>query len=513
MLRVKNNSQQRSKGALLSYVYSFAQIVVGLLYVPILIGGMGQNEYGLYQLVGSVIAYLGTMNSVLSGGITRFYCKYFIEGDQTRMENVLAIGRSINRIIAILLIPITIVIIILINQIYSASLTNFQLIESSIMMIVLASNIVVSLNNIINVAVINAHEQFVFLKITQILSVILQPLIIIIVIANVPYALAVCLVQFAMNIVCATFQRVFARNILKARVVMHSRDKKLYKELIVFSSGMLLVLVADQVFWKTNQLILGYSHGMDVVAVYAIAMQICTSFQPLGTSISSVFMPKLSELYFNKNDIKAMYKLFCSIGRIAGYPLFLVLFGFMIFGKSFIELWAGNGFEEAYFIALIAMIPLTLELLQHLGLYILQVMNKYSFRGILFGIMALVQIILVLILAPTFGPLSAACVTAVVYFIGNSIVMNLYYRSILKCSILSFWKGIIKELIPMIIYSALFLCCSNMLSIEFNTWSSLIIGLILFAVFFAVVAYSFSMNEEEKRLLKTFSNRIIHSKK
>lgn len=508
----RDRSQQRQWGALLSYVYSFAQIVVGLLYVPILISGIGQNEYGLYQLIGSIISYLAAMNSVLSGGITRFYCKYYIEGNQLMMENVLATGRSINRFIAVLLIPVTFVIMILVNIGYKSTLTDYQLVESNVMLVVLAVNVVVTMNNIINVAVINANESFAFLKLTQILSIVLQPVLVVVALSFFPFALTVCVIQLFLNILCALSQRIFARKVLNAKVILHHRSKKLYKDLIAFSSTILLVAIADQVFWKTNQIILGYTHGMEIVAVYAIAMQICTSYQPLGTSISSVFMPKISDLYFEKKDLKAIFKLFCSIGRIAGYPLFLVLFGFMVFGQSFIGLWAGEGFEEAYLIALIVMIPLTIDLLQHLGLYILQVMNKYSFRGILFLVMAIVQVVLVLLIVPTFGPLSAACITAVIYLIGNGFIMNLYYKVILQTKISIFWIGILKEFLPMLVFSILFLWIARALSIEFNSWLNLILGIVIFCIMFMVVAYSFSMNNEEKEQLWHFLRKTTFSK-
>lgn len=502
MTEYRDRSQQRQWGALLSYVYSFAQIVVGLLYVPILISGIGQNEYGLYQLIGSIISYLAAMNSVLSGGITRFYCKYYIEGNQLMMENVLATGRSINRFIAILLIPITFVIMILVNMVYKSTLTDYQLIESNLMLVVLAVNVVITMNNIINVAAINANESFTFLKVTQILSIVSQPILVAVILPFFPFALTVCVIQLSLNILCALSQRVFARKVLDVKVILHYRSKKLYKDLIIFSSTILLVAIADQVFWKTNQIILGYTHGMEVVAVYAIAMQICTSYQPLGTSISSVFMPKISDLYFEKKDLNAIFKLFCSIGRIAGYPLFLVLLGFMVFGQSFINLWAGESFEEAYLIAVIVMIPLTIDLLQHLGLYILQVMNKYSFRGKLFLIMAVVQIIFVLLVIPIFGPLAAAGVTGIVYFIGNGIVMNFYYKKVLKTNMRIFWLGIIKELVPMLLFTSLFVGVIKGFSMSFGSWQELVFGIVVYAVLFAAVSYVFSMNQDEKRLIK-----------
>ena len=60
---------QRKIGIILSYVYTATHVVVNLIYVPLLLGTIRQSEYGLYQLVGSLIAYISIMESLLSAGV------------------------------------------------------------------------------------------------------------------------------------------------------------------------------------------------------------------------------------------------------------------------------------------------------------------------------------------------------------------------------------------------------------------------------------------------------------
>ena len=46
---------QRKIGILISYVNILVHAVLGFVYVPILLHYIGKNEYGLYQLIGSLI--------------------------------------------------------------------------------------------------------------------------------------------------------------------------------------------------------------------------------------------------------------------------------------------------------------------------------------------------------------------------------------------------------------------------------------------------------------------------
>ena len=58
----KNTTRQISKGVILSFVAQAIAILVNLGYTPFVIRILGQNEYGLYQLVTSVVNYLNLMN-------------------------------------------------------------------------------------------------------------------------------------------------------------------------------------------------------------------------------------------------------------------------------------------------------------------------------------------------------------------------------------------------------------------------------------------------------------------
>ena len=60
---------ERRIGAALTYVQTALHIVISLLYVPLLLSGIGQSEYGMYQLVGSIMAYIGITETLLCASL------------------------------------------------------------------------------------------------------------------------------------------------------------------------------------------------------------------------------------------------------------------------------------------------------------------------------------------------------------------------------------------------------------------------------------------------------------
>lgn len=129
------------------------------------------------------------------------------------------------------------------------------------------------------------------------------------------------------------------------------------ENILGLSAAILLGSIADQIFWKTDQVILGRMFNTAVVAVYSVGAQIYMMYMQFGTQVSGVFYPKISALYQEENGLQKVSDLFIRIGRITFYIILLILSGFIIFGREFLLLWVGEGYEEAYWVAIIVMLP------------------------------------------------------------------------------------------------------------------------------------------------------------
>ena len=71
---------QLKAGAFLSYISIGLNNIVGLLYTPYMLRMLGQNEYGLYSLVASVVAYLTVLDLGFANAIVRYTAKFRAEG-------------------------------------------------------------------------------------------------------------------------------------------------------------------------------------------------------------------------------------------------------------------------------------------------------------------------------------------------------------------------------------------------------------------------------------------------
>lgn len=502
-------ASSRRVGALLSYVYMAVNVVVQLIYVPLLLGSIGRDEYGMYQLIGSIMAYVISINGVLAAGVGRFYCKYLAEGNREKAENTLAISRRIYWIMSALALLVVGILAIVFRIVYSSSFTPVQIEECTAMLLVLGINTVVTMNNTVSIAAITAYERFVFLKLSSLIVLIAQPILVIYFTGLFPNALTVTVVILAMNAACAFVQSLYRRNILKVGRTYFGWDAKLAKALLGFSGAIVMVTIADQIFWKTDQLIVGYMFGAGSVAVYAVGAQIYQMYMNIGTAASAIFLPHISELYHKDHNLVGMSDLFIKFGRLNCILLLLVLGGFIVFGQDFIKIWVGDGFFDSYLVALIVMVPFTIDLIQNLGLTILQVTNQYYFRGAMYLVIAILNVFLTFLLLSIYGLPGAAISTAVAMFIGNGLIMNWYYAEKVGLDILRFWKEIVHIVLPALAATGIAGFVYLLAPFEHGNTFFFLVGCLLYGCLYIVFEWMFGMNSYEKSLVRTVVNKVL----
>ena len=176
----------------------------------------------------------------------------------------------------------------------------------------------------------------------------------------------------------------------------------------------------------------------------------------------------------------------------------LVITGFVLFGKQFVLLWAGKDYITSYYIACILMIPVTIPLIQNVGISILQAKNLHKFRSVLYAVIAVANIGVSIPLAKALGGVGSAIGTAASLIIGNGIIINIYYYKKAKINIIEFWKQIIKMTIPIVPLAVVAFFVLKYVSL--TRWITLGIGAAVYAGLYAIIAYFFMMNSYEKDL-------------
>lgn len=498
---------QRKLGAVLGYVQIVLQSAIGILYVPILLNRIGQAEYGLYQIVASIISYVAILETMFSSTVLRHYSVYLANGDEKRMENLLFTARRIFRLLSVIIAAASVPVGVGVYRFYSSSFSGDEMREMLVMYGVLIANLLISVNNYIYVACITAYQRFLFLKLVSIICLVIQPAAVVCAINQYPYATVIVAVQVILNIVVSLLRYLYCQRKLHIRIKQHKDVADgLLKELTLFSVGIFLTAIADQIFWKTDQIILGRMNGSTAVAVYAVGAQLFNVYMSVSHGIGSVLLPTVIQKV-NTEGIHSVDGFFRKIGRIQAMLMGLVVSGFAVFGKEFLQLWVGEGYDAAYWVALCLMLPYLIDIIQGAGLSILQAVNQYAFRAKCMFVIACINILLTILLVQRMGIVGAAVSTAISIVFGSGIIMNWFYRVKIGLDIRQFWKEIVPILLLGMVAGAVG-CLIGRIYL-YNAWVSFAVHVVLFAVVYCVAAYTQVMNDFERNQAASLIMRFI----
>ena len=265
----------------------------------------------------------------------------------------------------------------------------------------------------------------------------------------------------------------------------------------------------DRIYWSTGQFILGAKVGTTAVAVFAIAVQLQQMYMNFSTAISGVFLPKVTGMVARDDNPNEISNLFIRTGRIQFIAICFILSGFIVFGRKFIHLWAGPEYNSAYIITLLFFLSMLPDLIQNLGIAIMQARNQTRFRAILGVGVAIVSIIFQLILCRYYGAIGCAIAIALLFFLGQGVIINIYYKIKQKLDIVAFWREILNMSIAPIITSCCYYVCTK--DIIYDSWEKLAFAIIIYSIIYILIFWLFSMNNDEKNMILSIIKKKMNN--
>ena len=137
-------TNQLKIGVMLSYVSMIVQNIITIVYTPVMLRLLGQNEYGLYQLVYSVVSYLGLLNFGFGSAYVRFYSRYRVKDDQEGIAKLNGMFMIVFTVIAMIALLAGGILVSNVNNLFSKSLTVSEIDTARILMLLRVINVAIS---------------------------------------------------------------------------------------------------------------------------------------------------------------------------------------------------------------------------------------------------------------------------------------------------------------------------------------------------------------------------------
>lgn len=504
-------NSQLKMGAILSYAQMAANILIGLIYTPIMLKLLGRAEYGLYNTVSSIISMLSILSLGFNSSYIRYYAEYRAINQERKIDSLNGVFLTVFAGIGCVALLCGLYLSFNLELVFDEGLTAAEYETAQVLMLLLTVNLAISFPMSTFTSIISAHERYVFLKLVGILKTVMSPLLALPMLLMGYRSIALVAVTVTVSLLTDAVYLIYSRKKLKVKFVFSGFDTRLIKSLFHYSIFIAIHVVVDQINNNMDKFLLGRFVGTEEVAVYAIGYTLYHYYMAFSLGISAVFSPRIHKIVnltrYDKAEQKTqLTELLSKIGRIQFALLGLIASGLVFFGKEFIDFWAGDGYHNSYYVALLLIIPATVPFIQNAGIEVQRALNKHQFANLIYLIMAIINLLVSIELCQRYGAIGGAMGTAMSFVVANGIIINIYYHKFCNIDIFTFWKDILRISIGAV--PPLVIGCIMKGIWSFYRIPAFIAGVLIYTLLYCASMWLLGMNDYEKNLIRGLCGRF-----
>lgn len=335
------NNKRIAKNTLLLYFRMFFIMAVTLYTSRIVLSALGIEDFGIYNVVGGVVAMMGVLNGAMAVASQRYLTFELGRGDTVRLKQVFSMCLTIFLLLSVIVIILgeTIGIWFLNTQmvIPEERITAANWVFQFSILACIASIVVTPYN-----ATIIAHERMDVYAYVGILEVVLK-LAIVYLLLIIPadrlstYGFLILLSQV---VVTGTYILYCMKYFRESHYIFYW-ERPLFMELVSYSGWNMFGSVAGLVKGQGLNILLNMFFNPAVNAARGIAYQINAAITQFFTNFYTAVRPQITK-YYAQGNMEEMTRLVFLSSRMSFYLIMIVSMPIIIEAPYIINLWLGQ---------------------------------------------------------------------------------------------------------------------------------------------------------------------------
>lgn len=341
MSQTSENNRRIAKNTLLLYFRMLLIMAVTLYTSRVVLNTLGVEDYGIYNVVGGVVAMFGFINSSMSSATQRYITFALGRGDEGNLQKVFSTALHIHFIIAVFVVILgeTLGLWFLYTQMQIPAgrmdaafwVLQCSIISAAVMIISVPYN-----------ADIIAHEKMSAFAYISILETVLK-LAVVFALALSPfdklvfYAFLILAVQVLIRLCYGHYCN---RHFEESRC-RHVWDKSLFKEMTWFAGWSMFGNLSAVLYGQGLNMLLNVFFGPVVNAARAVAVQVQSAIQQFVLNFQMALNPQITKTYA-KGEMKDMHRLMFRSARFSFYLLLLLSLPVLFETDFILTIWLKN---------------------------------------------------------------------------------------------------------------------------------------------------------------------------
>ena len=317
------NNKRIAKNTLLLYVRMLFIMGVSLYTSRVVLNTLGVEDYGIYNVVGGVVAMFGFINGAMSSATQRFITFALGKGDMDNLQKVFSTTLQIHALIAtiIFILGETVGLWFMYTQMQIPADrmdAAFWVLQCSIM-----SAIVMIVSVPYNADIIAREKMSAFAYISILEAVLKLAIVFLLLVFTqdklVLYSALVLCVQLFIRFCYGHY----CNKHFPESKYRHVWDKRLFKEMTGFAGWSMFGNLSAVLYGQGLNMLLNVFFGPVVNAARAVAVQVQSVMQQFVSNFQMALNPQITKTYA-KGEMDEMHQLMFRSARFSFYLLFLL---------------------------------------------------------------------------------------------------------------------------------------------------------------------------------------------
>ncbi len=332
------NNKRIAKNTLLLYFRMLFIMFVQLYTSRVVLKTLGVEDYGIYNVVGGIVAMFGFLNAAMTTSTQRYITFELGKGNIERLKQVFATSVNIH-------IVISIVVVILVESIGIWFLHNKMVIPAERMdatMWVLQFSVISAVIAIMSYpynAAIVAHEKMSAFAYISVLEVVLKLAIVYLLTIwdfdkLILYAILMTIIQLSIRF---CYSRYCVNNFSETKYRFYW-NKTLFKEMLSFAGWNLWGNLAAIMFTQGLNMLLNVFFGPIVNAARAVAVQVQGAIQQFSVNFQMAINPQITKTYAT-GMLDEMHQLIYRSSKFTFFLLLILCIPVVIETPVILDIW------------------------------------------------------------------------------------------------------------------------------------------------------------------------------
>lgn len=459
-------------------------------------------------MTNSVVFALTLLSAGFYGSYVRFYMREKTRDNELGIRRLNGMFLLVYAVVALLCLIGGTALTINVRSFFSGGLTASELVLARELMGIMTVNVAVQLLSTPFDSYIVSHEKFVFQQSRQLLTSIAQPFLAVLLLWLGMGAVGVACAQLTITSVLLLMNIWYATRTLGMRFTFKGLEWSMFKAIAVFSFWIFLNQIFGLVNNNVPNFLLGAMASATAVAVFAIALQIRNIFFSMSTIMSNVFVPMINRIVAESDDNNVFTRLMTRVGRYQMVLFWYLFGGFIVLGRYFIHIWAGDANADAYWLVLIMTLPVMVPLTQNTGIEIQRAKNKHKIRSLIYIQTSVIDIMICVIFIPIMGYWATAIGYLASIVLGTGLFMNWYYHTRIGLDMVYFWKNMLPTIALALIVTAVCLLGTHFLPV--NSILMFLVWGVVYSILLLSGAMKVSLTgEEREKIIGQIKRKVI----